>query len=127
MKTLQSSFTTPDQSRRMLGLGVPADSADCFYRDWDCLLEHPGTDTSNYVHVRKTRIEQEACYMHFAGNLPCWSVGRLIKMLKICITDKNELREIFDELEMCADETAVLVQTFKEFSDVIDFSKLKEE
>ena len=31
MKTLQNNFTTPEQSKRMLELGVPADSADMVY------------------------------------------------------------------------------------------------
>ena len=31
MKKLQCNFTTPEQSKRLLELGVPADSADCFH------------------------------------------------------------------------------------------------
>ena len=31
MKTLQNNFTTPEQSKRLLELGVPADSADIYY------------------------------------------------------------------------------------------------
>ena len=57
---------------------------------------------------------------------PCWSVGRLVKIIKICVTNKNELDEIFEELEMCIDETKSLVQAFKEYGDVIDFSKLED-
>ena len=30
MKKLQNNFTTPEQSKRLLELGVPADSADCY-------------------------------------------------------------------------------------------------
>lgn len=29
IKKLQNNFTTPEQSKRLLKLGVPADSADC--------------------------------------------------------------------------------------------------
>lgn len=29
MSKLQNNFTTPEQSKRLLELGVPADSADC--------------------------------------------------------------------------------------------------
>ncbi len=32
MKKLQSNFTTPEQSKRLLEMGVPTDSAD-FYMD----------------------------------------------------------------------------------------------
>ena len=30
IKKLQNNFTTPEQSKRLLELGVPADSADCY-------------------------------------------------------------------------------------------------
>jgi hypothetical protein len=30
MKKLQNNFTTPEQSKRLLELGVPADSADLY-------------------------------------------------------------------------------------------------
>lgn len=33
MSKLQNNFTTPEQSKRLLELGVPADSADCFWFD----------------------------------------------------------------------------------------------
>ena len=31
MAKLQNNFTAPEQSKRLLELGVPADSADCVY------------------------------------------------------------------------------------------------
>ena len=31
MKQLQNNFTTPEQSKRLLELDVPADSADCYW------------------------------------------------------------------------------------------------
>ena len=31
IKKLQNGFTTPEQSKRLLELGVPVDSADCYY------------------------------------------------------------------------------------------------
>lgn len=34
MKKLQNNYTTPEQSKRLLELGLPADSADCYYRDF---------------------------------------------------------------------------------------------
>ena len=126
MKTLQNNFTTPEQSKRLLELGVPEDSADCYLFKFRC------GDVYTKWHI--TLFENKETFsgkMNLLSGikydyLPCWSVGRLIKILKICITDKNELHEIFDELEICVDETAALVQTFKEFSDVIDFLKVED-
>lgn len=114
MKTLQNNFTTPEQSKRLLELGVPADSADMYYKH---TMLAPYTLSDGVLFSVYSKVEDI---------IPCWSVGRLIKILKVCVTNRNELNEIFDELEMCIDETAVLVQTFKEYSDVIDFSKLEE-
>lgn len=31
MKKLQNNYTTPEQSKRLLELGIPAWTADCFY------------------------------------------------------------------------------------------------
>lgn len=115
MKKLQNNFTTPEQSKRLLELGVPANSADCYYDQYQIL---------NF------RNELDYGYDFFGLNfrfIPCWSVGRLIEILKICIANKHktELDEIFEELEMCIDTIQVLVQIFIEYRNVIDFSKLE--
>lgn len=34
MKKLQNNFTTPEQSKRLLELDVPADSADCYFDEF---------------------------------------------------------------------------------------------
>ena len=71
MKKLQSNYTTIEQSKRLLELGVPADSAD--------LLQ-----VQDYIMVRNEDesicdiIENNQCVK------PCWSVGRLIEIAKIC-------------------------------------------
>lgn len=135
MKELQNNFTTSEQSKRLLELGVPADSADCFYRNWDCLLEHPSTDTSKYIHVRKTRIEQEACYMRFAGNLPCWSVGRLIEIYELCSGKKYERKSarlvkegnvsVMKEITIIEDVIGDIINARLYIYPHIDFSKLE--
>ena len=63
IKTLQNNFTTPEQSKRMLKLGVPVWTADGLqtYRGIK-VLEEPQYDNPN----------------------PCWSVGRLIEIMKEC-------------------------------------------
>ena len=125
MKTLQNNFTTPEQSKRLLKLGVPADSADCVLENLDTAENNFQSEHYTRWIIEKRHVKEDIfCERNKGIFLPCWSVGRLIKILKVCVTNRNELNEIFDELEMCIDETAVLVQTFKEYSDVIDFSKL---
>lgn len=103
---LQDNFTTEHQSKRLLKLGVPANSADCYFTE------------SGKIEIKNTALD--ILYT------PCWSVGRLIKILKQCILDERCLREIFEELEMCVDEVKSLVQAFYDYGNVINFSKLEE-
>lgn len=74
MKQLQNNFTTPEQSKRLLELGVPADSADC------CLIKCD----DGYISL----IGHEKDWFEFFTKpmltLPCWSVGRLIEIYTVC-------------------------------------------
>lgn len=102
MKKLQNNFTTPEQSKRLLELGVPADSADCFFTD------------SGKREIKNTPFD--ILYT------PCWSVGRLIEIYEMvseeapqCITTKKSCTRIEN-----------LVSLFKENAALLDFSKLEE-
>jgi hypothetical protein len=119
MKTLQNDYTTREQSKRLLELGVPASSADCYYGSYG---GHP-----DYVAVRQTEFETEddALFRLNDNLLPCWSVGRLIEIMKECsipVTtwyiksdSKKPLLEYFmDDLESALMERDM------------DFSKLEE-
>lgn len=68
MKQLQNNFTTPEQSKRLLDLGLPANSADCWY----------GDKNRGIIYVYNPNM-----YSHI-DVLPCWSVGRLIEIYFIC-------------------------------------------
>lgn len=72
MKTLQNNFTTPEQSKRLLELGVPRWSAD-EYRD-----------KKGYRHPLERILDVELFFQNFPDDLPCWSVGRLIEIRDIC-------------------------------------------
>lgn len=74
MIQLQNNFTTPEQSKRLLELGVPADSADCFYDK-----QFMGGNIVQTRMFNTWRISHDL----FCGVLsdivtPCWSVGRLM-------------------------------------------------
>jgi hypothetical protein len=126
MKKLQNNFTTPEQSKRLLELGLPADSADLY----------SSLGFENLVWVRNTKNELredffDALINGKSANIPIYSVGRLIEISLICgIGDKipNELyinkyslvdslvENIISRLEMVADLSI----------NEIDFSKLEE-
>jgi hypothetical protein len=126
IKKLKHNFTTPEQSKRLLELGLPADSADLY----------SSLGFENLVWVRNTKNELredffDALINGKSANIPIWSVGRLIEISLICgIGDKipNELyinkyslvdslvENIISRLEMVADLSI----------NEIDFSKLEE-
>lgn len=119
MKTLQNNFTTPEQSRRLLESGLPADSADC-YISYNVDKEEEPNDFR--MGIRQNEVETAP---HFVEHeLPCWSVGRLIEILKICMTSTLDFIDIIEKVRLYEDSLQILVQAFSEYEDVIDFSKL---
>ena len=70
MKKLQSNFTTQEQSKLLLELGVPEWTADCFYK------------LDLYSFKTKMCFTKEDSLLHHYT--PCWSVGRLIEVYLIC-------------------------------------------
>ena len=120
MKNLQNNFTTPEQSNRLLELDVPADSAD-FYYDKDEVeideITHPYILPFN----RKFSNYNDMFY------LPCWSVGRLIEINRICSTlpDEEWMFPFWKDQEDNI-EWAILVMESGVIVGNMDFSKLEE-
>ena len=85
MKNLQNNFTTPAQSKRLLELGVPSDSADCYL-----LRTRTQGDTFivEVLHDELYSIKDK--FTNILEYLPCWSVGRLIEINRICSTLPDE-------------------------------------
>lgn len=121
IKKLQNNFTTPEQSKRLLKLGVPADSADC-------VLENLNTAENNFQSeyytrwiIEKRHVKEDIfCERNECIFLPCWSVGQLIEIFIIC-TPYVEIRL----------RTRLIEQLIASYEDVIkqgmiDFSKLEE-
>ena len=77
MKKLQNNFTTPELSKRLLELGVPADSADCYYGK-DGKIHHIDGSIPNSL-------------LWTVGCIPCWSAGRLIEIYNECCKDMAPL------------------------------------
>ena len=148
MKNLQNNFTTPEQSKRLLELCVPADSADLQipyveYYDlspsdnekivqcyeylapifWD-ETEHGLLPKDKVVWERE--FSGEKYDGHTTEYIPCWSVGRLIEIIGICAG----IRYIyFETLEFTqAEWLEKLIRIINDFVkyNKIDFSKLEE-
>ena len=116
MKTLQNNFTTPEQSRQLLELGVPADSADCYL---DVANSRRGILAINGIY--NMDVPTTPRY------LPCWSVGRLIEIICNCHVITNQFMENW----ICCDKDTNLVELLISDIDVyiaaghIDFFKLE--
>ena len=93
IKKLQNNFTTPEQSKQLLELGVPADSADCFYSHYIKTYAH-----SEYTEIlwHRPRFITEDNIPNWNARqmdgtqtyLPCWSVGRLIEIWEVVTGEK---------------------------------------
>lgn len=93
MKKLQNNFTTPEQSKRLLELGVPAKSADCYFYDWDLkdadIYSRGGAPQIFDCFERDIeKFEARKCIEMY----PCWSVGRLMEIFEICDVMTEETR-----------------------------------
>ena len=124
IKKLQNNFTTPEQSERLLELGVPADSADCY------------TTTNNGRAVVLNLLFSEFMENIVAGGfnnpdayLPCWSVGRLIEIMALCykfdFSDSGSVQIYTTDVKK-GTVVDVLISDIERFINKIDFSKLEE-
>lgn len=86
MKDLQNNYTTPNQSKRLLEMGVPENSADCYFYDWAWIggeFYGASIQMCSGFGFRYERIMNNQIY-------PCWSAGRLIEILETCWIDRIE-------------------------------------
>lgn len=77
MKQLQNNFTTPEQSKRLLELGVPADSADMH-------MSYSSHDSYSAPQWNDVRVTAYQSYFPTLDIIPCWSVGRLMEIYDTC-------------------------------------------
>ena len=128
MKKLQNNFTTPEQSKRLLELGVPADSADCYYgfKGKEIFVRHNKKQKSGKIFKPIYIPERKAPYVC----IPCWSVGRLIEVIFICHIGKAAHidfdKAIYDIGGILNIDWVIRVLESSVKCKHIDFSKLEE-
>lgn len=120
MKALQNNFTSPEQSKRLLELGVPADSADLYYTQ----EEIEGNMYWFDLHVKREYQPHTSLHASiiWGDTLPCWSVGRLMEIITMCHLSRDG--RFCYRKDMCES----LVETICEFIKYgeMDFSKLED-
>ena len=124
-KGLQSTFTTPEQSKRLLELGVPAWTADCYY----------SASRDGYVCEGTLSIVSiDMCIESLPFPcMPSWSVGRLMEINDICAIcdDKAWLGIEYPSTKRVKEKLGLsyiefLIQSIEVAKDVLDWSKLEE-
>lgn len=118
MKQLQNNFTTSEQSKRLLELGLPKGSADCWYK---CYVEFGKPLIEGVVYSSLPEIGKNIT----TGDIPCWSVGRLMEIISICWSSSIPCYcNVVGEDNM----TEYIIDTITHFFNhgMIDFSKLEE-
>lgn len=119
MKQLQNNFTTPEQSKRLLELGVPADSADCYFDEYSRVFLLGG----NYTRISTLQN------LYHRDVVSCWSVGRLIEIFEKCTGERfsREIDESTLQLKpLIEDVIAQIEKHLKMIYRRLDLSKLEE-
>lgn len=109
MKTLQNNYTTREQAKRLLELGVPKESADCYF-----------APAAGQIKVKPS--------FFFYPDDPRWSAGRLIEIYNICANSMPGMQlELDSEPESCT-YIEMIIASFEFAADdgLLDFSKLEE-
>lgn len=121
LNRLNLDYTTPEQSKRLVELGIPIKSANIVYYHTPDSWYDPYLITEN-GHIENLKLEK---------GLPCWSAGRLIEIHLKCCTTLNQ-NDIYVVISRFGIETGGLLQNMYDIMcecallGKYDFSKLKE-
>lgn len=116
---LINNFTTPEQSKRLLELGVPVKSADCYYSIINAAI-------CNGIEVICDRDIFFDINTYLKDFFPCWSVGRLIEIYNICCN-----LQPFMDLDLgCKPKNGtyieLIINSFELAEEISDFSRLED-
>ena len=121
MKTLQNNFTTPEESKKLLELGVPVLTADCYFYVQE-INGRNVCDTPNLVPygMGEFGLRHWWTNRNNARYIPCWSAGRLIVIYETCSGKKFERAD--DGSSIMQDAFETIFYLYQE----LDFSKLND-
>lgn len=121
MKTLQNSHTTPEQSKRLLELGVPAWTADCYYYEEGNVCNDSTPQVVPFGEVW-TDESTETLFSSYV-DMPCWSGTRLMEIYNICKPDGLVPDIRFGRYE---NMMHIIIDAYVYMQGRLDFSKLEE-
>lgn len=135
MKQFNDNFTTPEQSKRLLEFGVPADSADCIIAMYQGIQKRsilsPEMPTYSVFLDRVGRFAALAAIHPNEEYLPCWSVGRLIEIFDMCcVAELTSTDGWWPYRRLHKNQTYIdyilFVFTTNKIRNLLDFSKLED-
>ena len=116
MIKLQNNFTTPEQSTRLLELGVPAWTADFYEFKNDGIIN----TEAGILGICDIPLDLD-------NAIYCWSVGRLIEIMKICSDLDTVLGyQIAYNTKHKTSLLHIVIQIIEDCINEFDFSKLEE-
>lgn len=128
---LQNSFTTIEQSKKLLELGIPEWTADMFYdvnsekkyRSWEFCPEIIPLNTTYRKYIAYGENFDVFKHEYF---YPCWTVGRLIEIMNIC--SMHDIVSIY-RTDRDVTQIDIIIETIinRINGNSIDFLKLEEE
>ena len=128
---LKNNFTTIEQSKKLLELGVPEWTADMFYdvnsekkyRSWEFCPEIIPLNTTYRKYIAYGENFDVFKHEYF---YPCWTVGRLIEIMNIC--SMHDIVSIY-RTDRDVTQIDIIIETIinRINGNSIDFSKLEEE
>jgi hypothetical protein len=133
IKKLQHGFTNPTQSKMLLKLGIPVDSADCAYRGphMPITVLSPNelySDHEKEIHDLESKRDRREGRFQICE--PCWTVGCLMEIFDTCYTeaDADEKWENHNALHKGQTYVDYIMYVFDHnyMLGKLDFSKLEE-
>ena len=125
IRKLQNDFTTPEQSKRLLELGVPAWTADYYYYEEGGISKDC---TPNIVPLGEvwTDESKETMFSSYV-DIPCWSVGRLMEIIRICNLTSETIWVYIERDNISTMISATITAITDGVNNrMLDFSKLEE-
>lgn len=95
--TIMENFTSIEQSKRLLKLGVPIDSADCYIDEWRRVHFIP----QEPQHTLYSELARRTIYTI----TPCWSAGQLIHIV-LSYRKPNKLGHVW--MDISEDEMTLI-------------------
>lgn len=87
MREFQKDGTTPEQSKLLLKLGIPADSAN-YFRFHDFFYPE-------VLHSKYSEFIEELVFTEPEEYTPCWSALRLMEIIDICALGESSDIEVY--------------------------------